>query len=347
MKIKTLFLICLSLWIGCNNDRSPDTANEIITEALSLELTFGADEQNTLDDFLIVGGWEIVVDDSNNVYVLDENRLKVFYPDGSEKVILGGPGQGPGEFLRPGGLTISPSGFITVTNNGGMSFGSVNYYKGTQYLNQEKINNRLIASEYPNKWDKYYVQIMNTMMLGNEEKISFVLSTDSQIINNTVTRSTFRYRALVYETKDSYTELEEFKDTYQILEENGSATIPYRGRFYWHVLPGRKIVHAFPGNARVENSKESLYEFTVISIDNLEKTPIQHTYSPVLLPDSLIDKYMIDRDNQNLYSKVRDILREYPYYPPIRSITTDAEFIFVSTYHNFFYQMYLQNYILV
>ena len=82
MKIKTLFLICLSLWIGCNNDRSPDTANEIITEALSLELTFGADEQNTLEDFLIVGGWEIVVDDSNNVYVLDENRLKVFYPDG-------------------------------------------------------------------------------------------------------------------------------------------------------------------------------------------------------------------------------------------------------------------------
>ena len=99
------------------------------------------------------------------------------------------------------------------------------------------------------------------------------------------------------------------------------------------MLPGRKIVHAFPGNARVENSKESLYEFTVISIDNLEKTPIQHTYSPVLLPDSLIDNYMIDRDNQNLYSKVRDILREYPYYPPIRSITTDAEFIFVSTYH--------------
>ena len=229
MKLKTLFLIFLSLWIGCNNDGSPDTAYEIITEALSLELTFGADEQNTLDDFLIVGGWEIVVDDSNNVYVLDENRLKVFYPDGSEKVILGGPGQGPGEFLRPGGLTISPSGFITVTNNGGNSSGSVNYYKGTQYLSQEKINNRIIASEYPKKWDTFNIQIFNTIMLNSEEKISYVLSNGYQIVNNNFIPSNLRFQALVYETAESYSEIDEFEDFFQVIVGVGSAWIPYRG----------------------------------------------------------------------------------------------------------------------
>ena len=101
----------------------------ILDNVLTLVLTFGA--EGLPDEYLIVGnqtsgslygmtGPIIAVDNNNNIYVLDEYKVKVYDPNGKPKAIFGGKGMGPGEFanlpLGPERITVSPTGFVTVYN---------------------------------------------------------------------------------------------------------------------------------------------------------------------------------------------------------------------------------------
>lgn len=64
---------------------------------------------------------DLAVDADGRILVLDQqaSELRVFGPEGEHEATLGGPGEGPGEFTRPNGVTIHPDdGSIWVMSAG-------------------------------------------------------------------------------------------------------------------------------------------------------------------------------------------------------------------------------------
>ncbi len=99
--------------------------NEILTDILTLELSFG--DKDLSDEYLLAQPWKVAVTDNGNIVVCDEVCLKVFDKNGKPLRIVDRKGQGPGEFETLGNLYISPRGFLSV-------FASRNYHN-IFYLN--------------------------------------------------------------------------------------------------------------------------------------------------------------------------------------------------------------------
>ncbi|MCJ7679291.1 MAG: NHL repeat-containing protein [Candidatus Aminicenantes bacterium] len=61
---------------------------------------------------------DIVFDTDGNWYVLDSgnHRIQKFSPDGKYLTTIGGEGQGPGEFVYPDSMGITPDGLICVSD---------------------------------------------------------------------------------------------------------------------------------------------------------------------------------------------------------------------------------------
>jgi len=61
---------------------------------------------------------DIAVDKEGNIYVLDtgNTRIQKFGPDGKYMATIGRKGQGPGEFINPGGLDLDKDGNLVVTD---------------------------------------------------------------------------------------------------------------------------------------------------------------------------------------------------------------------------------------
>ena len=116
MRRKIIFTIFLSfLLLHCTKEiETTIDTSDILSDVFTFEFEFGAD--NLPDEYLIVRPRTPDANDSNYVFIADESRIKVYDKDGKAKMIIGGPGQGPGEF--PSQATnpiISPTGYLTVT----------------------------------------------------------------------------------------------------------------------------------------------------------------------------------------------------------------------------------------
>lgn len=59
---------------------------------------------------------QITTDDTGNVYLLDRQltEVKVFSPDGAYLRTIGHEGEGPGEFVRPSDVFLTPEGRVAV-----------------------------------------------------------------------------------------------------------------------------------------------------------------------------------------------------------------------------------------
>ena len=61
---------------------------------------------------------DLTVDSNGNIYVLDYDldRLDILDSAGNLVSSLGSSGNGPGEFDRPGGVAVSPDGWIYIAD---------------------------------------------------------------------------------------------------------------------------------------------------------------------------------------------------------------------------------------
>ena len=92
--------LIVSFLLACGSSDFIDDQgkNEILSDVLQLELTFG--DKDLPDEYLLARPGGIAVNDNGDILVVDENRVKVYSNNGREKSIIGGPGEGPGYFER-------------------------------------------------------------------------------------------------------------------------------------------------------------------------------------------------------------------------------------------------------
>ena len=94
-------------------DRVQDS--EPLTDVLTLELSFG--DKNLPDEYLLAKPIEIVVAENGDIIIGDESRLKIFDNNGNPKQLVGGQGQGPGEFDGYVRQFITETGYIAAVRD--------------------------------------------------------------------------------------------------------------------------------------------------------------------------------------------------------------------------------------
>lgn len=318
-----IFLLWLVLVSCCGNADTTDKTN-ILTDIVTLELSFGSEDLP--DEYLLVLNDPIsplVVNDSGDIMVLDELRLKVFDKNGEPKTIIGRPGEGPGEFSGwIMGMWLSPTGYLTVEDN------SMNYSLFTpdnKFV--EKDNFRF--GEIPKKLlEEHGIKVRFPEKIVTLRKSNRVI----QVIQGGL--------VLAYENDGKVSVLARYKSG-NTAKFWGEGFMLYAGTFQWEVLPGNRVVYAHSGQDRVIEEVSGTYTLHIVSLETLETQELTLPFSLTVIPDSIIANIRHKptlravggappnykkgkKEQQNLVRKVK-------YYPPFYRMMADGSVIFLFT----------------
>ena len=323
--LNILSLIVIFL-MGCSSE-SFDIEEErtVLTDVLTLELTFGADEEKLEDEFLLASPERtVVVNDAGDVYVLDEMDLnvKVFDKNGESKTIFGGPGQGPGEFYGATyWQTISPTGYLLVSGqNWFVVFSPDNKFK----RNIRKTNN----------------PVLNELLEENDWRSSSMVTTyaidDSHFLMRVTTRDNSdeslypEHELLVYLKEDNPIEIARYQSS-KIQTSMGLLPVSFRGRLYFSPLHDNSAVYSHSEFDKFEENNRSFYILNIISLDNNEKKQINCTYTPVKIPQTQKEEAKRFIPEIPGTEKLMKEIDKAKYYTPLRKLLVDRDFIFVFT----------------
>ncbi|KPK96174.1 hypothetical protein AMJ80_01480 [bacterium SM23_31] len=326
----TLFtgLFILLLFFNCSDDDVQTTEMEPLTDVLTLELSFGADDEKLKSEFLLVAPEDIDVDNEDNIYVLDEDKIKVFDKNGVEKTIFGGHGQGPGEFTYPKKLSINSEGLLTV-------------------LDQDKINifsadNKFIKRNRPRFEQLYINYIKEKALLNFKIQSVYSLNETERILSLTPakelkgTLDLVTAYSLVYEKSDTLIELVQYApdNIKGISDKMVIGVEPNKRMFYtpdpWYhlivtMLSNKHVAYSHSVYDIINDGKEFRYIIHVVNLENLQKSQISHAFKPVDVQKE-IDSGKYTTETGEFLLKAR--LENANYLPPLDFLHCDKNLLF-------------------
>jgi len=333
MHFKIYFSLLIFLFIYCSSESDVATFEQppALTDVLSLEWTFGGEDDTHKEEYLLAQPRGIAANDKGDIFIGDELSIKVFDKNGNEKRIIGRQGQGPGEFTSFMGIAwpklyISPEGFFTVLEK------SDTYHVfSPEYLfliKRNLRNNQKLKSLFKdfNLWADPRV---NDLISVNKNERIFTISTTD--INKRRGLDKKVYDLLVYENADTMFAIKKLLSTSYIpLPSGGMGSID----FQWDLLPDSRLIYTHTGYDKQMNQSESRYILHILSLETFQETLISHTYIPIEFPDSLINSYNWDRTPEEKRDAkiVREHFKKIKYFAPIQKIIADGNYVFIFTY---------------
>ena len=347
MRAKLLIFSTLFFILNC----SPKEAfldpiyENALENVLTLELSFGSDEENIKDEFLLANPVGLSVTKSGDIIVSDEYKMKVFDGNGKEKTIFGRQGQGPGEFrFFPYPPNISNTGYLTITEFRGrfllVAFTEYNLFSPEfNFIEKKNIRNDTILNQFANEKDINNPNLSKIIFLNEREK---VYSAHSGYRSGKNEDKELRNEYLIYQNSDTLVALAEYSTHPVLYDENLGGMYmdkPFAGRFLWAELPNRQVVFTHTEQDVSTENGNYKYKLYVASLDNFETETITQKYFPVVIPDSLKNNQLRWSNNRemeerarNINRRIREIDKNTTYYCPIYDIKTDGTYIFVFTY---------------
>ena len=314
--ISIIYLSLVILFFNCTEEIETaidaiDTI-DILSDVFTFELEFGAD--NLPDEYLIAQGyWSPDANDSGDVFIADESRIKVYDKDGKAKMIIGGPGQGPGEF--PSRVThpiISPTGYLTVSENVGWTIFSPEYkfIKNVRIKRDQRYKNLV--------WEKGW----EGLMFSQRKVYSF---DENRHVFGAIVQN--KIYPLIYEDKDTLIVIAEYEDTRKFILLNGD--------LFWAVPSSDKIYYTHTDYDRSKESGSYKYVLNVFNYADYSKEHFVYEYYPVVIPDSLIDREKKRHDDWDkaVRDQALDLIDKLKYHPPLQKLYADKNLIFAVTFY--------------
>jgi hypothetical protein len=319
--LPVLIILLISLNCGSNDEKlnTADLPSVLLTKVLS----FGS--EGVPDEYILAQPRGVAVDKDGNIYVADENRIKVYDEDGMEIRILGSPGQGPGEFEIIGGLTISPTGLITAKRD--FFLNSFNLYDS----------------------DGAYLKSFRTgedkMLSGVSAGLSIAsVYSDNEIVFNSSVKEenpgkhVHHLLYLNHKLSDKNRVFAKLSQISCVRLETGSSWTEHSARFqgnlFWRSLPGRKIIYSHSRSEVISEQNKNYYLLHLYSLDTGETTTIKKEYNRRIIPEKYYTPGAIDRWLNRIkpINQIElDLIKSYPYFEPFKNILADGNTIFVFT----------------
>lgn len=328
---RMILCAALILFIKCSGgDTSNTVSKNIIENALTLELTIG--ETNLPDEYLIARPRRLIVDDNNRILVFDETRLKVFDSNGSPERIIGGPGEGPGEF-REGvrNLSISSTGYLLVQEYRSYSLFSPDY----EFIEKRRMVTLPYTGMLKNDYNVDSRRLTHFSIINENE---FVFLGDDQYPANYNDDGVY-FHYLFYEDNESLLELVKYDKVNSVTARrggsSGSVSLPQFGVLYYSLLPNERILYTHTGFDSEIRDGIGYLTMYVIDKDGSNKRSFEWAYKPVFIEESYIENYKIGLKLNNerpleAENKIKDMLREKKYEAPVLVILIDGNYLFVA-----------------
>ncbi|MFC1556177.1 hypothetical protein ACFL67_03755 [candidate division KSB1 bacterium] len=322
-----ILLMCVSLFCCGNNSSSGSSDDDVkLSSKLAKILEFGSD--NLPEEYLLaMPPMSIEVNDKGDIFIPDEQRIKVYDQNGRPKQIIGGPGQGPGEFpyqvLYP---TIGQNGHFTAST-GGLSFSvfSPEEFKFVDYIHS-RIEPHYIDYARQYSLENYY--FTNAAALSNDQ---FILNADFSWLN---------MKSLLYVNADSIYEI-----TSHDAPNAGimSISTTYSGDIY-HIIPNSEYLVYINTVTDVKiDRNSSFYMLTKFRFDDYSKSTIQIPYYPAIVPDSIKqhEREILKITNSNTRNQewktlvekgTTELIDNTEFYPPLQKLYYDRGLLFAVTF---------------
>jgi len=312
----------------------------ILDNVLTLVLTFGA--EGLPDEYLIVGrrqsgslsgasGPLVAVDDNNNIYVLDEYKVKVYNQNGKPKAIFGGKGQGPGEFADlptgPERITVSPTGFITVYNEPWFGY--------NVYNPQYKFVKIIFKDYYQDTKTGFQSRHINLAFTINENEYTGVCMIDS--IKNYLNYTTFNLEYWKNNKKNiiaSYTYPTKITNIRSYVEISKSL-----GRFFYSMFQNNNIMYTHSSIDENLTNNSAFYLLNIYNLDTGTKKQYKFPFTPIELSSDeqlLMGNRGGYQDDMKLLQELKEkYLKEKgpKTRPAINNILFDNKFAYVILYN--------------
>lgn len=294
----------------------------ILSDVFTLELTITGEDYP--EEYLLaghLGPMRVIVNNAGDIVINDELRLKVFDSKGKPKNIIGGPGQGPGEFGSGTlGLWISPGGYISVQDNYGVNY---NVFK-PDYSLLKKFNFR--TSDTYNRLAKdYNIKFRMPSIIYLKESERIIEGRNNSPGSNPLTGTG---NVLLHEKDNEITILVKYGPKIGARVFTNEFQLYYSGGFHFGVLPGKRVVYSHAAFDLVTDTDVPSYMLHIVSLESMETTTLILPYSRTKFPDSIMNK---------LESKDKDKLKKAKFFPPFWDMFIDGNYVFLfygAYYHN-------------
>ena len=329
MRLTSNFLLLILLYLYCGEDSEKPAGYLLpLTDVMEFELSFGA--ENVKDEYLLVEPNDIAVDSAGNIYVADENRIKVFESNGKEKTIIGREGQGPGEFsTTPRKVSINDSGLLTALY--GYSDFSL-FAANNKFIRKIQIQNEQLYIEY--KKEKAFMRNFspeNIYSLNEPERIVTAREWKELRENQHIVEA----KALLYEKADTLIEIAQYApDNIKGLRvdaafETGQGIGKVYGldrlyELYAAILPKKHVAYTHSFYDAKEENDEFTYIIHIVNLENLQKYQISWVYQPVDIQKELSSGRYTNRGEDFL----KGHLKHMKYLPSLISLHCDQDLLF-------------------
>ncbi|MCH8286763.1 hypothetical protein IIB79_09595 [candidate division KSB1 bacterium] len=342
-----LVAVFIALFFNCSGIPELQLSNsEPLTDVLTLELSFG--EEGLPDEYLLVYPSSISPGDNGELYVNDERRIKVYDNNGEPKVILGGPGEGPGEFRSTFRTYVSSEGNLATPYTGNLQVVNIfskdhTFIKVIDFRNALKSSGLFQPDRPRSIWIEfcayYNANTVLAVLWGNDpllvegdeiRRIRHIC-----LLNNDGNLLTSIYK------NDPDAEAIMLGVAPHIAEEAGQLSIAS--------LSQNRIVYTDPQIHKVFENGQWYYILNVFDVYTNEESELRFPYLRVAVPDSIVNPPKssydslrperrdlilqlsesvldeFDRDKKNALQKLQ-------YYGPVRMLKTDGPYVFVYTW---------------
>lgn len=305
-----------------------------LEDVLTFEHSFGASD--VPDDYMLVRPRGFAVDNNGEIMIVDEDYVKVYDSDGHPTALLGGSGEGPGEFDNIRNIWYSPNGYYTVF--GGRFGFTAHYFRPDRsYINRVNFMSSrpfLDVLTEKNLRPQRPEVIIN---LGEEEK---VYSIDSQDLDRANRNHMEVF--LFHETPDTLRMIANYQQTFMIWGERMGVGLPFMGRLLVTALPGKRIAYCHSYFDSTIEGETPTYTIHILDLETMEETSIQHIYEPQEIdwePREIDQEYRERnpdqaRDQDETNKLVRKVVDERKFQAAVEALIVDRNYLFVFTSKN-------------
>ncbi|MFC1553105.1 hypothetical protein ACFL7D_00585 [candidate division KSB1 bacterium] len=307
------------------NGQSANTNSQSDRQLVSLIGTIGGDDTSVPSEFILARPVIPVIKKNGDILIPDECKIKIFDASLKPKKIIGGLGQGPGEFEFNPTLRLSSRGFLTANENA-MSTNYSLFDDNYKFMFEKKFQ----ANQYLNSF------LRNKGIEGIRLSPSVYMLNDHSMINSLSFNFRERqYDFITYEDENTFVPVLFFEREGQLSYENRTITAAFTTSKRFKILSDSIVVFIKNNSDDIKyNSKtEGTYTLhTYNFIDNYDKTNT-YTFKPIHYTEERIKEYAKLYTRRKADKKLEDLIEKafekQKYHWPIRNIYTDQNYIFV------------------
>lgn len=331
-----VLLLLILTGCGAPNDRRAETLAEPLDNVLTLELVFGAEDLDAAYVLARPSPECVGIDIEGNILVVDEEYVKVFGPNGSPKRLLGGSGEGPGEFSQPRIIWMGAEGYFSVLD--GMA---VHHFRPDHsFIERTTIMMSDVFQEVMEAEHLIPQGPESVYSFGESERV-YAIDTRDADRQNRSRKEVY----LFYQDSDSLRVLTHYPQSNFVAgpPRGGTITSGVWGRLLVAPLPGKRIVylHSYH-DTEISGEGGASYRLTILDLDAMRQrhidhhdpayTPVETSWEPMTFPEEYREQNPDHwRRTQELNRLVEEFVAERQYNCPVSRLYSDDDFIFVFT----------------